>query len=133
MGLSRLPYHWMAERYPARRDRILLYWVRTDRRATRRLHDYRERQQAVSSTGIPASVRATLLCIHPYEEPSWSTSAGGLGFVYSPASYGGVAAQLAQTYGNTWYGWPVEAQLQVGAMLVAKYGYSPWTTAYHCT
>lgn len=136
MGLRGLPYRWIAERYPARRDRILRYWVRTDRSHRARYAAWRRRQ--VISGGVPAGVRSTLMCIHPYEEPSWSTSAGGLGFVSSPASYPLTATDhryidpLVSRYGNSWYGWPASAQLVVAWRLVVDYGYSPWTTAYHC-
>jgi hypothetical protein len=131
-GFSRLPYRWQAERHPARRDRILRYWTRTHRRA----------ELLAALYAIPAGVRLTLLCIHPYEEPSWRTSAGGLGFVYTPASYigyvrsdyrGRVATLVGQFGGSSWYPWPMRAQLVVGAGLAAHYGYSPWTTAGNCT
>jgi hypothetical protein len=138
MGLASAPYRWRAERLPATRTRILTYWTRTQVTMRQRFQRY---QRSRATMAIPAAVRSTLLCIHPYEEPSWSTAAGGLGFVYPPStyvsevhpSYRARVAALVASYGDSWYSWPAEAQLVVGTGLVLNYGYSPWTTAGNCT
>lgn len=143
LGLRRIPYHWMAERYPARRERILAYWRGVHQRHRKRLAAYRA--ALASSYGVPAIVRSVLLCIHPLEEPSWSTSAGGLGFVFPPSAYvSSLRADLrprmqslVSRYGDAWPSWPVNAQLAVGWYLrltAGTYGPpSPWSTAGSCS
>jgi hypothetical protein len=129
-GHRRTPYHHWADRvckHPNCRYWALRLWKHRARQARSAYHRW------LHAGGVPADVRSVLLCIHPYEEPSWSTSAGGLGFVYPPSVYNiGITDSLAARYGDSWYGWPVNAQLLFAYQLVRKYGYSPWSTAYHC-
>jgi len=123
MGAARTKYRHAAERTESTEFRL---WIRHEwhHRAVVARHKLR---------AVGSSIYATLLCIHPFEEPSWSTVAGGLGFVYPPSAYNiGSTDALAAQYGDSWYTWPVQAQLAFGAELVKAYGYSPWTTAYHC-
>ncbi|HSW91931.1 MAG TPA: hypothetical protein VLG09_04760 [Candidatus Saccharimonadales bacterium] len=85
-----------------------------------------------TTSGWPASFYSGIMCIHPREEPSWNTSAGGLGFIYPPASYGGTGSVIARTHGNYWYGVSVSQQVQVAYELYQRYGWSPWSTASSC-
>jgi hypothetical protein len=133
IGAPRTPYHRWAETRCGNlncRYTVLKIWRHKRHHWT---YLWKHIGTAVS-VGVPASVRNTLLCIHPYEEPSWSTVAGGLGYVSSPSSYNvnGTDA-LSARYGDSWYTWPKDAQIAFGYELVKAYGYAPWSTAYHCT
>lgn len=133
----RIGYAWIAERYPARRDRVLLYWTRVHSRALTAWRAY------LSWTAIPSWSRSTLLCIHPYEEPSWSTAAGGLGYISRPSSYASTISQdwrlhqLVSLFGDAWPAWPRRAQLAIGHWLYLAGGTygppSPWSTAARCS
>lgn len=123
-GHRRTPYHYWADRickHPNCRYWALRLWKH-------RAQVWRKRYKRWGP-GIPTSVRAMLLCIHPLEEPSWYTVAGGLGFVYPPSSYNVYRTdELARRYGDSWPNWPINAQLLFGYQLVRAYGYSPWTS-----
>lgn len=123
MMVPKTVYHHAAERTTSMPFRL---WIR---------HEWYHRAVHARKQfhAIDSSIYANLLCIHPFEEPSWSTVAGGLGFVYPPSAYNiGATDALAAQYGDSWYTWPVQAQLAFGAELVKAYGYSPWSTAFRC-
>lgn len=125
MNLHPIPYHWIAEKYPARRGRVLTYWVGVHKRTVTRLKNYHP------------SNYAGLLCIHGYEG-SWTA------YNSSGPYYGGL--QMDSSFMQHWgsdmlskYGgrdarsWSPQDQLIVGARAVAHIGYSPWpTTARMC-
>lgn len=72
-------------------------------------------------------------CLNEREESGrWDTWAGGLGFVYSPLSYGGVAVTLAAQFGDSWPAWPPWAQIEVGEQVQRESGWSAWSTAAAC-
>lgn len=68
LGLRRIPYHWIAERHPARRDRILTYWVRAQAHAH---HRWVNRPRAPWS----ASWYAAAMCVHS-KEGAWDSNTG---------------------------------------------------------
>lgn len=118
MNLHPIRYHWIAERHPARRGRILRYWVHVHKRTIKRLKHYH-----------PTSY-AGLLCIHHYEG-AWNA------YNSSGPYYGGLQmdAPFMQRWGSDMlskYGgrdaryWSPDDQLTVGARAVAHIGYGPW-------
>jgi hypothetical protein len=127
MGHARTPYYYWAENRCGNlncRYQVLQIW-----RHRSHIAKHRYKRWLRNTGGVPASVRAMLMCIHPLEEPSWYTVAGGLGFVYPPSSYNvGITDTLAARYGDRWPNWPVNAQLLFAYQLVKAYGYSPWTS-----
>lgn len=113
MGLAALPYHWLAERYPARRTRILRYWVRVDHRTTRRYKAWRK-QQAASHGGLWG-------CVATHEEGGSNTSSHGyFGFMGSPAAFGW--PQL----GASWSGVSWAQQVTVAEGVLAASGSGAW-------
>lgn len=64
--------------------------------------------------------------------PSSQTPVRAALAVYPPLAYGGVATQLARTYGDSWPDWPPSAQIQVAEQILRVSGWSAWTTAAAC-
>lgn len=125
-------YDWVADRpstSSARRWHLAKVWWARAANA----HAYYEWWQSQQpASGVPAWFAADLECIGLYEEGGQNSVAGLYGFVYAPSSYGGIAATLAQTYGESWLNWPKSAQQEVAWMLYGEYGWSPWSTAAVC-
>lgn len=136
MGRRLTAYHFWAEDHCGNKScryGVLKIWTHRHSKAKRRYHYMKLHHLLSPVNGVPASVVNTLECIHPWEDPSWSTSAGGLGYVSPPNSYNvGKTDALASRYGNNWRTWPKAAQIAFGYELQKVYGYKPWSTAYHC-
>lgn len=82
-----------------------------------------------------AGFLANMRCISLHEEYGLdgpNTRAGKLGFVSSVGSYLWPAPAIAARYGNSWLGIHVHEQLAVAEALVARFGYSPWSTRGLC-
>jgi hypothetical protein len=137
MGLAPLHYLWRAERFPARRDRLVRYWNRVEKSVHHHLLHYVKVQAAraaaaataaaaaasaaaassttttVTTSGFPAS------CVAMAEEGGQNSWAGYFGFIYPPASYGFSGP-------SSWLAWSYSAQLGVAESLYARYGGSAW-------
>lgn len=142
-------YRWVAERYPARRDRLVTYWTRTHERA---LHRYRAWRRAVLAARARASRSpwtaawyADAMCVHSHEG-AWNDDTGN-------GYYGGMQmdAGFEATYGAEFlrrYGeagnWPPHDQLLAAYRAYVGWdghaydrsyarGWSPWpNTAATC-
>lgn len=131
MGMSRIPYRWVAEGHPGRRDRILSYWVRVHNHS---IHQYKKWRESPVS-GVPASIISALNCISTKEEygvTGQNTVAGYFGMVSSPSSYPEPGGHYASVYGNSWLSIPLSAQYEIAYAEYQTYGWSPWTTAGAC-
>lgn len=134
MNLKPIPYHWVAEAHPAKRDRILHYWMKVQRRTAKRLRHYHPPTVQSTSGNYSSDKYAGLLCIHTHEG-AWNANTGN-------GYYGGLQmdSSFESTYGPEFvaqYGtannWPVIDQLIAGYRAVQSRGYSPWpNTAAMC-
>jgi hypothetical protein len=127
MGQQPIPYQWMAERYPARRLRLLHYWRRTHQQTLNRYQAY----QAVP--WLHGSWYEAALCVHHYEGAWNDPNApyyGGLQMDLSfQAAYGG---EYLAAYGTADH-WPVVDQLHAAYRAWLSRGWEPWpTTARMC-
>jgi hypothetical protein len=119
LGMSKLPYKWMAERHPARRDYFLARWQRVHVRWKRAWHD-RPRDPWSSSWYSGA------LCVHS-KEGAWNDP--------NAPYYGGMQMDMSfqQAYGPEFlraYGtadhWPAHDQLVAAYRAWKSRGWSPW-------
>ncbi len=127
LGLRAVPYHWLAEQHPARRARILTYWLRVHRRSLARLH------AAQQAPWLRGTWYQDALCVHHFEG-SWTDP----GAPY----WGGMQMDLSfqQAYGprslaryGTADNWPVGDQLHAAYRAWLSRGWSPWpNTARMC-
>jgi hypothetical protein len=131
MNLHPIRYEWRAERHPRLRNRILTYWLKTQKHTANRLQHY---HPPVASGNYNSSKYAGLLCIHTHEG-AWNANTGN-------GYYGGLQmdSSFESTYGPEFvrqYGtannWPVIDQLIAGYRAMQSRGYSPWpNTAAMC-
>lgn len=122
LGLAPIPYHWVAESHPARRDRILTYWTHVHAQAR---HRWLTRPRLL----VPEPYHSNLMCIHG-GEGSWTA--------YNPAGYyGGMqmdwafmrhwgADMLARHGGRDARYWTPAEQLYVAYLAARSIGYGPW-------
>ena len=131
MNLRPIPYHWIAEKHPGRRDRIMRYWMRVQAHASKRLRNY---HPPVPQGSYSSPKYTGLICIHTHEG-AWNANTGN-------GYYGGLQmdSSFQQTYGPEFYrrygtanNWPVIDQLIAGYRAVQSRGYGPWpNTARMC-
>ena len=69
LGKKPLPYGWLAERYPARRQRLALYWLRVAARAKHRYLVVR------TSSPWSAAWYSGAICVHEHEG-AWNSDTG---------------------------------------------------------
>jgi hypothetical protein len=125
LGLSKLPYRWVAEAHPARRGRILTYWTAVHAQAK---HRYEARPRAPWSDGWYRGA----MCVHS-REGSWTSNTGNGyygGMQFSSSSWlsngGGQYASRADLAS------PFE-QLMVAYHYWRSSGWGPWpNTAAAC-
>lgn len=132
IGLRPIKYEWLAERHPARRARILTYWVAMHKHTSRRYASWLRHQ---SATPWSQAWYSDALCVHSHEG-TWNA--------YNPAGpyYGGMQmdANFESTYGPEFvarYGdarhWPPHDQLLASYRAWRLHGWEPWpNTAAMC-
>lgn len=125
IGLRAIPYHWVAERYPARRARILRYWVTVQDRMRSRLTIARH------SPWMSEPFHAQAMCIHRYESVDWhepGSPGGGMQFMQGTwDAWGG--AEYASTPGAA----SPSDQLRVAYRVVRHDGgWREWSTHSLC-
>lgn len=125
MGSPSIAYRWIAERKStshARRERILTYWMHTQRSAHTRYQRWRKAQAGQ----IPEPYRSHLMCIHHYEG-SWTAynPAGPYlgGFQMDAAFIQRWGRSMIARYGSDARYWPPHAQMLVAYHAARRIGY----------
>lgn len=128
MGERRLPYRWLPEKYPARRQHYLTYWLRVHRRTWHRWENY------LAAPWLRGPIHDALVCIHTHEG-AWNAETGN-------GYHGGLQmdSSFERTYGPEFYArygdaghWPVTDQLHAAYRATRTRGFTPWpNTARMC-
>jgi len=135
---ARTPYLWVADGHgvsSAYRWKLAWTWYYRQVAA----HKHYEKWQASQPTyAVPTWFYNAMSCISDNEEYGYdgiNTSAGKLGFIYSPASYPEPGPTLAAQYGNSWLNIQLSDQLRVAYAVYQANGNhfaGAWSTASAC-